>query len=86
MEAADRLCGKQDGYALLVNSNTILSNTELHTEKKILFVNVHNMSWHKYNTRFFNYDSTNILVGASRHRLLKPLHWVYALSFNEGPI
>lgn len=44
------------------------------------------MSWHKYNTRFFNYDSTDMLIGASRHRLLKPLHWVYALSYNEGPI
>jgi len=44
------------------------------------------MSWHKYNTRFFNYDSTDMLVRASRHRLLKPLHRVYALSYNEGPI
>jgi len=44
------------------------------------------VSRHKYNTRFFNYDSTDMLVGASRNRLLKPLHWVYAQSHNEGPI
>jgi len=47
MEAADRLCGKQDGYALLVNSNTILSNTELHTEKKyylLMFITCHGIN------------------------------------------
>jgi hypothetical protein len=30
--------------------------------------------------------STDMLVGASRHRLLKPLTMGYALSYNESPI